>query len=118
LTAHRVAKARSWQVLEYHKLVCVWYDAGARSHLSSLCARVVCAHVSHLWRVTEGRDPPYLPPRIKQIDEGKFVYRGKYDALVKMHIQVSRHTMPSLAYALVMACTVSDSRAHTRLTMY
>lgn len=60
--APEFAKARSWQVLEYHKLVCVWYDA-------------------------EGRDPPYVPPRIKEIDEGKFVYRGKYDALVKMHIQ-------------------------------
>jgi hypothetical protein len=63
-----------------------------------------------------------VPPRIKQIDEGKFVYRGKYDALVKMHIQVSRHTMPSLALAhalVMMACTASDSlaRAHTRLTM-
>jgi cholesterol 7-dehydrogenase len=45
---------------------------------------------------TEGRDPPYLPPRIKEIDEGKFVYRGKYDALVKMHIQVCSFVLCSL----------------------
>ncbi len=32
----RFAKARSWQVLEYHKLVCVWYDAGAHSKSLSL----------------------------------------------------------------------------------
>jgi hypothetical protein len=82
---------------------------------------VWCALTSVIWRATEGRDPPYVPPRIKQIDEGKFVYRGKYDALVKMHIQVSRHTMPSLELAdalVMMACTVSDSRALTHLTMY
>ncbi len=45
---------------------------------------------------TEGRDPPYLPPRIKEIDEGKFVYRGKYDALVNMHIQVCSFVLCSL----------------------
>lgn len=39
--------------------------------------------------IKEGREPPYLPPRVKEIDEGSFVYRGKYDALINMHIQVS-----------------------------
>jgi len=56
------AKTKSWPVVEYHNLVCFYYDA-------------------------EGREPSYLPPRIKEIDEGSFVYRGKYDALVHMHIQ-------------------------------
>jgi len=55
-------KTRSWPVLEYHKLLCVYYHA-------------------------EGHQPPYLPPRINEIDEGSFVYRGKYDAVIQMHIQ-------------------------------
>src|SRR3989344_9670519 len=82
----RFAKARSWQVLEYHKLVCVWYDAGAHSTQTTLAAVPLTRALTTL--STEGRDPPYLPPRIKEIDEGKFEYRGKYDALINMHIQV------------------------------
>jgi len=47
-------KAKTWPFVEYHGMVCVWFDA-------------------------EGRAPLYQPPRVAQIDDGRMRFCGSWD---------------------------------------
>jgi len=43
-----------------------------------------------LWYHAEREPPTYFPPDIPDIESGNFLFRGRYDTDLAMHIQVRR----------------------------
>lgn len=59
----KVARTHSWPTVEYYGMICAYVDE-------------------------ERRDPPYHPPHIPELDDGRFKFRGQFRAKdVRMHIQ-------------------------------
>ena len=69
----RNARTRSWPVVEYYGMVCVYVD-------------------------DEGRDAPYYPPRVPELDSGTFKHRGDFVCVQRLHAAAFR--VPQLTDAL------------------